>query len=63
MQHRTKLDTQLLEYNVKRREHSEDLGVDGKIILERILGKQGGKIWTGCVSLRTGISGGLLRTR
>jgi hypothetical protein len=24
---------------LKRRDHSEDLGVDGRIILERILGK------------------------
>jgi hypothetical protein len=26
--------------------HSEDLGVDGRIILEWILGKLGGRIWT-----------------
>jgi len=25
----------------------EDLGIDEKIILEWILGKQGGKVWTG----------------
>jgi len=33
--------------NLKGRDHLEDLGVDGKIILEWILGKQGGKVWTG----------------
>jgi hypothetical protein len=40
--------------------HSEDLGVDGNIILEWILGKQGGKLWTGFIWLRMGISGELL---
>jgi hypothetical protein len=44
----------------KGREHSEDLGIDGKIILELILGKQGGKVWTGCIWLRIGTSSGLL---
>jgi len=38
----------------------EDLGTNGKIILEWILGKQGGKVWTGCTWLRIGTSGGLL---
>jgi hypothetical protein len=32
---------------LEERDHSEDLGVDGKIILETILGKQDGKVWTG----------------
>jgi hypothetical protein len=35
--------------NLKGRDHSEDLSVDGKIILERILGRYGGKVWTGCI--------------
>jgi hypothetical protein len=30
--------------NLKGRDHSEDLGVDGKIILEWILGKWVGKV-------------------
>jgi hypothetical protein len=42
--------------------HSEDLDVDGWIILKWILGKQGGKVWTGCIWLRVGTSGGLLST-
>jgi hypothetical protein len=46
--------------NVKGRDHSEDLGVDGKIILERILGMYGGRVWTGCIRLRIRTSGGLL---
>jgi hypothetical protein len=46
--------------NLKGRDHSEDLGIDGKIILEWILGKQGGEVWTGFIWLRIGTSGGLL---
>jgi hypothetical protein len=34
--------------NWKVGEHTEELGIDGKI-LELILGKQGGKLWTGCI--------------
>jgi hypothetical protein len=44
----------------KRRDHSEDLGVDGKIILEWMLGKLGAKMWTGFVWLRLGTICGLL---
>jgi hypothetical protein len=33
-----------LSGNLKVRDHSEDLGEDGRIILERILEKQGGKV-------------------
>jgi hypothetical protein len=35
-------------------------GVDGKITLEWMLGKQRGKLWSGFVWLRIRISGGLL---
>jgi hypothetical protein len=38
----------------------EDLGVDGKILLEWILEKYGEKVWTGFMWLRIGTSGGLL---
>jgi hypothetical protein len=38
----------------------EDLGVGGKIILERILGKWGKEMYNGCIWLRKGISGGIL---
>jgi hypothetical protein len=51
---------EFLSENRKGRDHSEDLGVDGKIILEWILGKQGGKVWTGLIWLRLGTSGGPL---
>jgi hypothetical protein len=49
----------LLE-NLKGRDHSEDLGVNGRIIFECILGKQGGKVWTEFIWLRIGTSGWLL---
>jgi len=42
-----------------KRDHAEDLGVDGKVISEWILGKQGKKMWTGCIWLKTWTSGGL----
>jgi hypothetical protein len=46
--------------NVKVRDHPEDLGVDGRIILERILTKKDGKVLNGCISFRIGTSGGIL---
>jgi hypothetical protein len=36
----------------------EVLGVGGRIILEWILGKQGGKVWTAFIWLRIGTDGG-----
>jgi hypothetical protein len=46
--------------DLKERDHLEDVGVDRRIILEWILGKQGGKVWTGFIWIRIGTSGGLL---
>jgi hypothetical protein len=46
----------------QRREHSEDLGVDGRI-LKWILGKQSEKVWTGFSWLRIRTSGRILCTR
>jgi hypothetical protein len=45
--------------NLKRRDHTEDLGVDGEIILE-CLGNEDGRVWIGCIWLSTGTSGRLL---
>jgi hypothetical protein len=44
----------------KQRRLLENLETDEKIILELILRKQSGKVWTGCIWLRIGISGGPL---
>jgi len=38
------------------------VGVDGRIILEWILGKEGGKVWNGFILLRILSSGGHLWT-
>jgi hypothetical protein len=35
--------------DMKIRDHSKDIGVDCKIILEWILGNWGRKAWTGCI--------------
>jgi len=43
--------------NLKGRDHLEGLGVGGRIILYWILGKYGGKIWTGFILLSIGTSG------
>jgi hypothetical protein len=40
--------------------HSEDLGIDERVIIVWILEKLGGRMCTGFVWLRTEISGGLL---
>jgi hypothetical protein len=45
--------------NLKGRDHSEDLGVDGRIILERILRKWYEKVWNVCIWLRLRTIGGL----
>jgi hypothetical protein len=44
---------------MKGRDYLEDLGVDGKIILEWMLGKWRGvgNMWTGLIWLETAISG------
>jgi hypothetical protein len=45
----------------ERRDHSEyiDLDIEGRKILEWMLGQRGGRVWTGCIWLRIGTSGGL----
>jgi hypothetical protein len=46
--------------NPDGRDHLEDQSVDGRIILEWISGKWGGKVWNGFIWLRTGTNGELL---
>jgi len=43
------MDTNFRSVNLKRSDHLEDLDVDGKIMLEKILDKQDGKVWTGFI--------------
>jgi hypothetical protein len=50
----------MLVGNLKGRNHSEDLGVDGRIILELTLGKYGGKTWIIFIWLKIGTRGGSL---
>ena len=46
--------------NLKKGDHLEDLGVDGRITLKRTLKKENGKAFTGLIWLKIGPSGGLL---
>jgi hypothetical protein len=46
--------------NLKGRDHEEDIGVNEWILLEWMLGKYGGKVWTGFIWLRIETNGGLL---
>ena len=46
--------------NVRERDHLEDLGVDGKIILRWIFRKWDVEVWTGLIWLRIGTGGGHL---
>jgi hypothetical protein len=45
---------------LKGRVHTEDLGVDGKLIFEWIVEIEGGKMWVGCIWLRIATSGRFL---
>jgi hypothetical protein len=54
------MHTHLWSKKLKGGDHSVDLGVDRKIILEWMLEEKGGKLWTGCIWLRIGTNGGLL---
>jgi hypothetical protein len=41
--------TKFWSKNLKGREHSEDLDVDGRTRLKWMLVKYGGKVWNGCI--------------
>jgi len=57
---RLEMRTKFWSENLKGRNHLENLDVDGKIILKRILGKVCEKVWTRCFWLRTWTSGQFL---
>jgi hypothetical protein len=63
MQHawdRREKRTKFWSENLEGINHSEELDVDVKITLEWVLGKEGGKFWSGLIWLRIGTSGWLL---
>jgi hypothetical protein len=53
------MHTRFWSENLEGRDHLGDLGVDGRIILEWISGKQG-ETWAGFIWLRIGTGDGLL---
>jgi hypothetical protein len=46
--------------NVRERDHLEDPGLDGRIILKRMFRKWDTLIWSGLIWLRIGTGGGHL---
>jgi hypothetical protein len=54
------IDTKFWWENLKGMDHLEYLGVDRRIILQWILEKSGGKVWTGLIWPRVETISGLL---
>jgi hypothetical protein len=54
------MHTKFTSENLKGKGHAKDLGVDRKIIMGLILGKQDSKVWAGFIYPRIGTTGGLL---
>jgi hypothetical protein len=51
------MHTNVLLKDFKGTDYLENLGIDGKIILEWILEKYDGKLWTGLTWIRAGTTG------
>jgi hypothetical protein len=49
------MHTKFLSENLKGRDHAEDVGIDGRIMLDEC-----GKVWIGFIWLRIGTNGRLL---
>jgi len=60
METKGKLYMILVRKNLNVRDHPENVGVDGRIILKCILTKSVGRVWTGLSWLRIGTSDWLL---
>jgi hypothetical protein len=54
------MHTKVWSENLEGRDHLQDLDINGKIMLEWILGKYGGKVWIGVMWLRIVTGGWLL---
>jgi hypothetical protein len=54
------MHTKVWSENLKGRDHSEDLDMNERIILDWMLEEKCGKFWTGFMWLRLGTSGCLL---
>jgi hypothetical protein len=57
MGEREEIGTKFWSGNLKASDHSEDLGIDWRIIFEWNLRKLGGKVWTGCIWISIETSG------
>jgi hypothetical protein len=55
--------TELRREDLRERDHSEKLGVDGTITLKWIFTRWDGETWIGLLSIVIGAGGGLLRMR
>jgi hypothetical protein len=55
-----KMHTTFFLESLKGKDHLKYLGVDRTVTSEWISGKEGGKVWAGCIWLRIGTTGRLL---
>jgi hypothetical protein len=58
--HGRQMHTKFVSKNQNRRDHSKDLGINGKITLECISGTKGVKMWSECIWISIGTNCRLL---